>query len=74
MKRNKSFIQITKSMRDEYDFSRASKNPYPLRQKECALVFEAWQIKEIREALKEADAGDFAPAEDLAKAAKRYAS
>lgn len=74
MKRNKSFIKITKSMRDEYDFSKALKNLCPLRQKECALVFEAWQIKEIRQALKEADAGDFAPAEDLAKAVKRFAS
>jgi predicted transcriptional regulator len=61
-------------MRDEYDFSRDRWNPCQLRRKECALVLEAWQIKEIRQALKEADAGDFIPAEDLAKIVKRFAS
>jgi hypothetical protein len=35
---------------------------------------EAWQIKEIKQALKEADAAKFSLAEDLAKAAKKYAS
>jgi predicted transcriptional regulator len=38
------------------------------------LELEAWQIKEIKQALKEADAGDFASDKDLAKAIKKYAS
>jgi predicted transcriptional regulator len=35
---------------------------------------EAWQIKEIKQALKETDAGDFASDKDLAKAIKKYAN
>lgn len=65
---------MTKSMRNEYDFDQARHNPYPSRQKNGHLEFTAWQIKEIKLALKEADAGEFASAEDLEKAAKRYAS
>ena len=38
------------------------------------LGLEAWQIKEIKQALEEADAGEFSLAEDLAKAVKKYAS
>jgi predicted transcriptional regulator len=38
------------------------------------LELEAWQIKEIKQALKEADAGEFASEKDLAKAIKKYAS
>ena len=38
------------------------------------LELEAWQIKEIKQALKEADAGEFASDKDLAKAIKKYAS
>jgi RHH-type transcriptional regulator, rel operon repressor / antitoxin RelB len=38
------------------------------------LELEAWQIKEIKLALKEADAGDFASDKDLAKAIEKYAS
>lgn len=35
---------------------------------------DAWQIKEIKQAIKEADAGEFASDKDLAKAIKKYAS
>ena len=38
------------------------------------LELEAWQIKEIKQALKEADAGEFASDKDLAKVIKKYAS
>ncbi len=38
------------------------------------LKLEAWQIKEIKQALKEADAGEFASDKDLAKAIKKYGS
>ncbi len=51
----------------------AYKNLYPLRPRKYVLEFESWQIKEIRLALKEADAGNFVSDEDLAKAIKGYA-
>lgn len=35
---------------------------------------DAWQITEIKQAIKEADAGKFASEKDLAKAIKKYAS
>ena len=38
------------------------------------LEVEAWQIKEIKQALKEADAGDFVSDKELAKAMKKYAT
>jgi RHH-type rel operon transcriptional repressor/antitoxin RelB len=38
------------------------------------LELEAWQIKEIKQALKETDAAEFASDKDLAKAIKKYAS
>jgi len=38
------------------------------------LELEAWQVKEIKQALKQADAGEFASDKDLAKAIKKYAS
>ena len=38
------------------------------------LELEAWQIKEIKQALKEADAGEFASDKDLAQAIKKYLS
>jgi hypothetical protein len=66
-------IRMKKSMRDEYEFGGASNNPYPSQQKDLHLDLAAWQIKEIKQALKEADAGEFSLAEDLAKAAKKYA-
>ena len=65
---------MKKSMRDEYEFGGASNNPYPSQQKDLRIELEAWQIKEIKQALKEADAAKFSLAEDLAKAAKKYAS
>lgn len=65
---------MTKPMRDEYDFDGARNNPYPSRQKNRHLEFTAGQIKEIKLALKEADAGEFASVEDLAKTAKKYTS
>lgn len=41
--------------------------------KEHYLESEDWQIKEIRQAVKEADAGDFVSDEDFAKIVKKYA-
>lgn len=64
---------MTESTRGEYDFGGAINNSYPSRQKEHCLELAAWQIKEIKQALKEADAGEFVPAEDIAKAVKKYA-
>lgn len=37
------------------------------------LEIEAWQIEEIEQAIKEAEAGDFATDKQLAKVAKKYA-
>ena len=51
-----------------------SKSLLALEAFERYLELEAWQIKEIKQALKEADAGDFASDKDLAKAIKKYAS
>lgn len=65
---------MTKPMRDEHDFDGARNAPCPSPQKNRHLEFTAGQIKEIKLALKEADAGEFASLEDLAKAAKKYAS
>lgn len=36
------------------------------------LAREAWQIEEIQQALKEADAGDFANAEEVAAVASQW--
>ncbi|MDP9524889.1 CopG family ribbon-helix-helix protein [Pseudomonas protegens] len=36
------------------------------------LAREAWQIEEIQQALKEADAGDFASAEEVAAVASQW--
>lgn len=38
------------------------------------LEIEAWQITEIEQAIKEADAGDFASDVQIAKLAEKYAS
>ena len=37
------------------------------------LEVEAWQIKEIKQAIKEADAGDFVSDAEFAKIVKKYA-
>ena len=37
------------------------------------LEVEAWQIKEIKRAIKEADAGDFVSDAEFAKIVKKYA-
>jgi RHH-type transcriptional regulator, rel operon repressor / antitoxin RelB len=37
------------------------------------LEVEAWQIKEIKQAIKEADAGDFVSDTEFAKVVKKYA-
>ncbi len=58
-------------MCDGYDFCGASNHPYPSQQKNPHLELAAWQVKEIKQALKEADAGEFSLAEDLAKAAEK---
>lgn len=63
-----------KFMRNEYDFSEARNNPYLSLKEERHFEFTELQIKEIEQALHEADAGQFASVEDLAKATKKYAS
>jgi len=62
------------SMRDKYDFDGARNNPYTPKLEERLFEFAAWQIKETKKALKEADSGEFVSAEDLAKANKKYVS
>ena len=61
-------------MRNEYDFSEARNNPYLSLKEERHSEFMALQIKEIEQALHEADAGQFASVEDLAKAITKYRS
>ena len=61
-------------MRDEYDFSEARNNPYLSLKEERHSEFMELQIKEIEQALHEADAGQFASVEDLAKAITKYRS
>ena len=61
-------------MRNEYDFSEGLNNPYLPQKEERHFEFTALQIKEIEQALHEADAGQFASVEDLAKATKKYTS
>ena len=63
-----------KFMRDEYDFFEARNNPFLPLKEERHFEFTALQIKEIEQALHEADAGQFASVEDLVKATKQYAS
>ena len=59
-----------KFMRDEYDFSEARNNPY--LKEERHSEFTELQIKEIEQALHEADAEKFASVENFAKATKKY--
>ena len=61
-------------MRDEYDFSDARNNPYLSQNEKRHFEIAALQIKEIEQALHEADAGKFASVEDVAKATKTYTS
>ena len=63
-----------KFMRDEYDFSETRNNPYLSLKEDRHFEFTALQIKEIEQALHEADAGQFASVEDLAKAITKYRS
>jgi hypothetical protein len=65
---------MTKFMRDKYDFGGARNNPYASLQKGRQLELTAWQIKKIKQALKEADSGEFVPAADLAKTKKKHTS
>ncbi len=59
-------------MRDDYDFVRTRNNPYCDQHKEIYFDLEIWQVKEIKQALIEADDSEFATNEDLAKPAKKY--
>ena len=59
-------------MRDEYDFSEARNNPYLSLKEERHSEFTELQIKEIEQALHEADAEKFASVENFAKATKKY--
>ena len=59
-------------MRDKYDFGVARNKPYSSRQKEPLLELAAWQIKEIEQALLEADTGEFSTTEDLVRVVEKY--
>ena len=61
-------------MRDEYDFSEARNNPYLSLKEDRHSEFTELQIKEIEQALHEAEAHQFASVADLAKATKTYTS
>ena len=63
-----------KFMRNEYDFSEARNNPYLSLKEERHFEFTALQIKEIEQALHEAEAGQFASVEDLVKAIMKHTS
>ncbi|MFM8464496.1 MAG: hypothetical protein ACKOA0_10450 [Burkholderiaceae bacterium] len=70
--RDKSSINMTKSMCDKYDFGVARNKPYSSRQKEPLLELAAWPIKEIEQALIEADTGEFSATEDLVRVVEKY--
>jgi hypothetical protein len=63
-----------KFMRNEYDFPEGRNNPYLPQKEGRHFKLAALQIKEIEQALHEADAGQFASVEDLAKAMTKYRS
>lgn len=61
---NKNLVEQFNELAKETDRSRA----YLINQAmEQYILREAWQVAEIKKALKEADAGDFATSEELAK-------
>ena len=56
--------------------SAATKHPKPFLAAEAIeryLEVEAWQIKEIKQAIKEADADDFVSDTEFAKIVRKYA-
>ena len=59
-------------MRDEYDFSEARNNPYLSLKEDRHSEFTELQIKEIEQALHEADTHQFASVADLVKAITKY--
>ncbi len=61
-----------KVMRNEYDFSEGRNNPYLPQKEGRHFELAALQIKEIEQALHEADDRKFASVEDLAKATEKY--
>jgi predicted transcriptional regulator len=63
----------TNFMRDEYDFDGAQTNLYlhQSREQRC-LEIGMWRIKEIEQALTEADEGEFVSAEDFINVVKKY--
>ena len=69
-----SLIKMIQFMRDEYDFDGARNNPYSSRQQGRQLDLTAWQVKEIKQALKEADSGEFVPATVLSETKTKYPS
>ena len=66
------FSQKIDLIRDEYEFVSARTNPYCIQHKETCFDLEIWQVKEIKQALIEADDGEFTTDKDLAKTAKKY--
>ena len=66
------FSQKIDLIRDEGDFVRARTNPYCNQHEETCFDLDIWQVKEIKQALIEADDGKFATDKDLAKIAKKY--
>ena len=65
----------TNFMRDEYDFDGALNNLYLHQFREQQrLEVDMWRLKELEQALTEADEGEFVSAEDFTNAVKKYTS
>ncbi|MCM0044005.1 MAG: ribbon-helix-helix protein, CopG family [Burkholderiaceae bacterium] len=69
-------IRISPDTKDQLDkLAQATKRSKSFLAAEAIdryLEVEAWQVEEIRTALQEADAGDFASDEDLAAVMKKH--
>lgn len=69
-------IRVSPDTKDQLDklaqATKRSKSFLAAEALERYLEVEAWQVAEIKKALREADAGDFASEEDLAAVMKKY--
>jgi predicted transcriptional regulator len=69
-------IRVSPDTKDQLDklaqATKRSKSFLAAEALERYLEVEAWQVAEIRKALHEADAGDFASEEDLAAVMKKH--
>ena len=69
-------IRVSPDTKDQLDklaqATKRSKSFLAAEALERYLEVEAWQVAEIRKALQEADAGDFASEEDLAAVMKKH--